>query len=94
MATEPKFVEPFYVEDKVITGLALADEIAPGVFRCSFYSEQRSLEYGIGGKERTVIAKFILTADAMKALAQALATAGQSAPDEFADIPAASIHQH
>lgn len=94
MATEPKVVEPFYVEDKVVTGLALADEFAPGIFRCSFYSEQTSLAYGIGGKERTIIAKFVLTADAMKALAHALATAGQSAPDEFAGMPAASIHQH
>lgn len=42
MAQDPAFNESFYVEDKVIAALAYADEIAPNVFRCAFYSEQRA----------------------------------------------------
>ncbi|BCH22098.1 hypothetical protein [Mesorhizobium sp. L-8-3] len=94
MSKEVTFSEPFYVEDKVVAGLALAEEIAPNLFRCAFYSEQRSLYGTRGEKERTIVAKFVLTADALRALTHALAGIGRAAPDDFSDMPATSIHQH
>lgn len=89
MPQDTAFLEPFYVEDKVVAGLAMVDELAPNLFRVMFYSEQRGLYCSPGEKERTIVAKFVMTADTMKALARALDAAGKGLP-EIATMPAAS----
>lgn len=90
MSQDPAFTEPFYVEDKVVAALAYTDEIAPNLFRCAFYSEQRSLCGTRGEKERTVVSKFIMTADQMRALALALDNAANKGRADLAEMPAAA----
>lgn len=82
------FLEPYYIEDKLVTGLAQLDELAPGLFRASFYEERRSIEGG--AKERYVVSKFLLTADSLKALARALDAAGKECPAPTHGMPAAA----
>ncbi|QKV17834.1 hypothetical protein [Oricola thermophila] len=53
-----QFIEPVYVPDVFISGIAYAEEVAPNVWRIAFYSEQRS---GLDGtREKHIIAKAIM----------------------------------
>lgn len=65
--------EPIAVQDCYITGMLEAEDIGDGCFRLTFYAEQKSIHDAT--KERSVVARHIVHAEAARALAAAILAA-------------------
>ncbi|WP_224511921.1 hypothetical protein [Mesorhizobium sp. CA8] len=60
--------EPVVILDTFVQGVGRVEEIAANLFRVSYYATQRAYD---GSQERVCVAKFIVTADTMVAMANA-----------------------
>ncbi|MBZ9760338.1 hypothetical protein LB553_05540 [Mesorhizobium sp. CA8] len=63
-----EMVEPVVILDTFVQGVGRVEEIAANLFRVSYYANQRAYD---GSQERVCVAKFIVTADTMVAMANA-----------------------
>lgn len=70
--------EPAIVPDTFVQGVGRVEEVSPGLFRVSYYAHQRGFD---GTQERVCVAKFIVTADTMVAMAQS--TGAREAADRL-----------
>ncbi|TGQ53687.1 hypothetical protein EN836_13765 [Mesorhizobium sp. M1C.F.Ca.ET.193.01.1.1] len=61
-------LEPVVILDTFVQGVGRVEEVSAGLFRVSYYAHQRGFD---GGQERVCVAKFIVTADTMVAMANA-----------------------
>lgn len=59
-------IEPAVVLDTFVQGVGRVEEIAANLFRISYYTNQRGYD---ASQERVCVAKFIVTAETMKAMA-------------------------
>ena len=56
-----QFIEPIYVPDTVITGIAYFEDVAPEMYRITYYNQQRCCLDG--SNENVIVAKFVLHRD-------------------------------
>ncbi|TIQ99498.1 hypothetical protein [Mesorhizobium sp.] len=63
-----ELVEPIVILDTFVQGVGRVEEISANLFRISYYANQRGYD---GTQERVCVAKFIVTADTMIAMANA-----------------------
>lgn len=66
MIADIPYSEPFLVPDIVISGLAHAEQIAPHLFRLSFYVRQKNLD---GTVERVIVLKCVMEEGDMRTTA-------------------------
>ena len=53
-----QFIEPIWVPDTVVTGIACSEDIGPEMYRISYYNRQ--ICYLDGSHENVICAKFIM----------------------------------
>ncbi|MDG4902800.1 MULTISPECIES: hypothetical protein [unclassified Mesorhizobium] len=63
-----ELIEPIVILDTFVQGVGRVEEISANLFRVSYYAHQRGYD---GSQERVCVAKFIVTADTMVAMANA-----------------------
>lgn len=68
--------EPFAIVDTFVSGVADVHELAPGLYRVSYYAEQKS-SYD-GSPERVLVAKFIVSALTLAAMSGLTASANDT----------------
>ncbi len=71
-------IEPAVVLDTFVQGVGRVEEVSAGLFRVSYFAYQRAFD---GTQERVCVAKFIVTADAMVAIANS--TGAREAADRL-----------
>lgn len=70
--------EPAIVPDTFVQGVGRVEEVSAGLFRVSYFAYQRAFD---GSQEKVCVAKFIVTADTMVAMAQS--TGAREAADRL-----------
>ncbi|PBB80888.1 hypothetical protein CK218_10780 [Mesorhizobium sp. WSM3879] len=63
-----ELIEPIVILDTFVQGVGRVEEISANLFRVSYFAHQRGYD---GSQERICVAKFIVTAETMIAMANA-----------------------
>jgi hypothetical protein len=77
-------IEPYAVPDTFASGVAFVEELAPNLFRVVLCAEGRQT-YG-NERERAVVARLIVTGEALASIAQSAAETLKMQPDAI-DVP-------
>lgn len=58
-----QFIEPFYVQDIIVSDIADVEEISPNLFRVAFYTTGKCMIDG--GLERVISAKLVMSGETL-----------------------------